>query len=74
MSLLSGARGRNRTTDTRIFNAEVSRFLFYYCELAYIIFGVRKSVFLMTSAQTERECCVEHCVRDSMLGINLILL
>jgi hypothetical protein len=46
-SLLSGARGRNRTTDTRIFNADGSRFMFYYSDLAYRNFSVRKSVFSM---------------------------
>jgi hypothetical protein len=45
--LESGARGRNRTTDTRIFNAGGGRLLFYYCDLATHIFGVRKSVFLV---------------------------
>ena len=32
---LNGARGRNRTTDTRIFNGDGSRFLFDYSSLAY---------------------------------------
>jgi hypothetical protein len=71
---LYGARGRNRTTDTRIFNADGSRFLFYHGDLAYSDFGVRKSVFLMNWLKCEPKHCVEHSVCDGVLGINLILL
>ena len=63
---LNGAQGRNRTTDTRIFNAVGSRLVFDYCDLAYWFFGVRKSVFLVIWGWTEWEHCVEHCVRDSV--------
>jgi hypothetical protein len=42
-----GARGRNRTTDTRIFNGDGNRFLFYYINLTWHIFSVCKSVFLV---------------------------
>jgi len=45
---LNGAQGRNRTTDTRIFNGDCSRLLYNYSDLMCHIFRVRQSVFLAT--------------------------
>ena len=44
---LSGARGRNRTTDTRIFNRDGNKYLNEYSKLYERKFGVCKSVFLI---------------------------
>jgi hypothetical protein len=45
--LKSGARGRNRTTDTRIFNRDDNKWLNKYNNLYDYKFGVRKSVYLI---------------------------
>jgi hypothetical protein len=46
--LESGARGRNRTTDTRIFNVGGVIYTFINSGLRVNIFGVRVSVFLVS--------------------------
>jgi hypothetical protein len=45
--LESGARGRNRTTDTRIFNRNGNKYLNEYSNLYVHKFAVCKSVFLL---------------------------
>ena len=45
---LSGARGRNRTTDTRIFNGDGVNYTFINNGLRGDIFGVRIGVFLVS--------------------------
>ena len=44
----NGARGRNRTTDTRIFNVGGVIYTFINSGLRVNIFGVRVSVFLVS--------------------------
>jgi hypothetical protein len=45
---LNGAQGRNRTTDTRIFNGGGVNYLLIINGLRSDIFGVRASVFLVS--------------------------
>ena len=45
---LNGAQGRNRTTDTKIFNGGGINYIFINNSLRGDIFGVRISVFLVS--------------------------
>ena len=45
---LNGAQGRNRTTDTRIFNGAGVSYIFIISDLCVYIFSVLMNVFLMS--------------------------
>jgi len=63
---LNGARGRNRTTDTRIFNGGGSIIPLNYSDFTYNNFCVRKSVFVGIWWSRGWKSCAEHSVGNSV--------